>query len=84
MSERDTGHLGSGFAHIVFNSIICICFGGGGWYLFFFLAVLSLHCFVHAFSSCGKQELLYNCSVHASMVASLVTQHGLSRYGARA
>ena len=67
VSERDTGHLGSGFAHILFNSIICICFGGGGWYLFFFFF---WQCWVFAalcmLSSCGKQELLYNCSVYAS------------------
>lgn len=50
VSERDTGHLESGFAHIVFNSyyLYLLWWWRVVSFFFFFLAVLSLRCFVHA------------------------------------
>ena len=44
----------------------------------YFLAALGLRCCVRAFSSCGKQELLF-VVVHRLLitVASLVVEHGL-------
>ena len=46
--------------------------------LFFFLAVLGLHCCTPAFSSCGERGLLF-VAVHGLLiaVASLVAEHGL-------
>ena len=43
-----------------------------------FLAVLGLHCCARAFSSCGKQQLLF-VAVRGLLitVASLVMEHGL-------
>ena len=47
-------------------------------YLFTFLAALSLHCCARAFSSCGERGLLF-VVVHGLLivVASLVAEHGL-------
>ena len=41
--------------------------------LFFFLAVLGLHCCAQAFSSCSERGATLRCSA----VASLVAEHGL-------
>ena len=42
------------------------------------MAALGLHCWAQAFSSCGKQGLLF-VAVHGLLivVASLVAEHGL-------
>ena len=47
-----------------------------------FLAALGLHCCTRAFSSCGKQGLLF-IAVHGFLiaVASLVAEHGLYARG---
>ena len=47
-------------------------------FIYLFLAVLGLRCCTQAFSSCGKQELLF-IVVHRLLtaVASLVAEHGL-------
>ena len=47
-------------------------------YLSIFLAELGLHCCVQAFSSCGKQGLLFVvvCGLLIA-VASLVAEHGI-------
>ena len=46
--------------------------------VFFFLAVLRLHCCARAFSSCGEQGLLFvSVSGLLIAVASLVAEHGL-------
>ena len=47
-------------------------------YLFLFLAALGLRCCAWAFSSCGKQGLLFivACGL-LIVVASLVVEHGL-------
>ena len=47
-------------------------------FIYLFLAVLGLHCCARAFSSCGKQGLLF-IAVHGLLiaVASLVAEHGL-------
>ena len=44
-----------------------------------YLAVLVLHCYTRAFSSCGEWGLLYTCSVwgFSLLVVSLVSEHGL-------
>ena len=62
---------------------ISICFFNKFIYLFFILfylvlAVLGLRCCTWAFSSCGKQGLLF-VAVHGFLiaVASLVAEHGL-------
>ena len=48
------------------------------YFIYLFLAALGLHCCVRAFSSCGKQGLLF-VAVHGLLtaVASLVAEHGL-------
>ena len=48
------------------------------YFIYLFLAALGLHCCVWAFSSCGKQELLF-VAVHGLLlaVASVVMEHGL-------
>ena len=44
-----------------------------------FLAVLGLHCFARAFSSCGEQGLLFAVlDTLLIAVASLVAEHGLN------
>ena len=52
---------------------------------FCFLAVLSLHCYTQAFSSCGKQGPPF-VAVRGLLIAlsSLVAEHGLSSYGPQA
>ena len=47
-------------------------------FIYLFLAASGLHCCVGAFSSCGKQGLLF-VVVHRLLivVASLVEEHGL-------
>ena len=56
-----------GFFFFFFNKFIYLC-----------LAVLGLRCCTRAFSSCGKQGLLF-IAVHGLLiaVASLVVEHGL-------
>ena len=50
-------------------------------HLFLLLAVLGLHCCLWAFSSCGKQGLLFVVVCRLLIVvASLISEHGL--YGA--
>ena len=46
--------------------------------LFYFLAVLGLHCCTRAFSSCGERGLLF-IAVHGILIAaaSIVVEHGL-------
>ena len=59
--------------------IIILCIFKKYMYLFYlFLAALGLRCCARAFSSCGKQGLLF-VVVHGLLnaVASLVTEHGL-------
>ena len=48
------------------------------YFIYLFLAVLSLRCCVQAFSSCGEQGLLFVavCGLLIA-VASLVVEHGL-------
>ena len=58
------------------------------------MAALGLCCWVRAFSSCGKQRLLFHCGAQASHCsgfsygawalgagASVVAEHGLSNCG---
>ena len=47
-------------------------------YLYLFLAMLGLHCYAQAFSSCGERGLLF-VVVRGLLivVASLVVEHGL-------
>ena len=46
--------------------------------IYLFLAVLGLHCYVWAFSSCGEQGLLFVAMRGLLIaVASLVAEHGL-------
>ena len=44
-----------------------------------YLALLVLHCYMRAFSSCGEWGLLYTCSIwgFSLLVASLVSEPGL-------
>ena len=50
--------------------------------IYFFLAVLGLHCCAWAFSSCGERGLLF-VAVHGLLivVASLVAEHRLQARG---
>ena len=67
-------------------------------FIYLFLAVLGLHCCAQAFSSCGKQGLLF-VALHGLLIAvaffvvehgllgaraSVVVAHGLSSCGSRA
>ena len=47
-------------------------------FIYLFLAVLGLHCFERAFSSCGEPQLLF-IAVHGLLivVASLIAAHRL-------
>ena len=51
-------------------------------FVYLFLAVLGLRCCARAFSSCGKQGLLF-VALHGLLiaVASLVAEHGLQARG---
>ena len=61
------------FSTILFFNLFC---------LFLFLAALGLHCCTQAFSSCGKQRLLFVAVRGLLMpVASLVAEHGLKARG---
>ena len=47
-------------------------------FIYLFLAALGLHCCAQAFSSCGKQGLLFVAVRRlVIVVASLVAEHGL-------
>ena len=65
--------------HMVFKkSTAEVCFFGVFFVFFGFLSALGLHCFAWAFSSCGKQGLLF-AAVRGLLivVASLVAEHML-------
>ena len=66
--------------HVFFFSFLylLICWVFFSFFLFLFLAALGLRCCVQAFSSCGKQWLLF-VVVHGLLiaVASLVVEHRL-------
>ena len=63
---------------VKFSILSCITLSILTLLFFIFLAVLGLHCCAWAFSSCGKQELLF-VAVHGLLiaVASPVVEHGL-------
>ena len=46
-------------------------------YMYIFLAVLDLHCYVQAFSSCSEQGLLFAAHGLLIAVVSLVAEHWL-------
>ena len=58
---------------MLFRSVLFVCL-----FIYLFMAVLGLCCCAWAFSSCGKQGLLF-VAVHGFLisVASLVAEHGL-------
>ena len=65
-----------------FKSTTMILFFNINLLIYFFLAVLGLHCCAWAFSSCGERGLLF-VAVHGLLivVASLVAEHRLQARG---
>ena len=52
--------------------------------IYLLMAVLGLHCYIRAFSSCSKQGLLFITGLGLILVASLVEHTGFSSCGLQA